>query len=205
MAKTGGIMGQHGVTSETPQNILLGAGTIHKNLQFQVSKWEGEIIGATSGGNSLEIKGEIKDIELDGAHVKVKGLAVMQGGSAKMEVNFAEISDEILQMSMIASKTDSKTATGYAEFEPKSTIEEGDYIRNFGFVGKTADGKKDIIVIFENGLCTSGLKLEGKDKENSVIKLEIEAYAENTGGLDKIPVKIYYPKSAAAAAALKEK
>ena len=23
MAKTGGIMGQHGVTSETPQNILL--------------------------------------------------------------------------------------------------------------------------------------------------------------------------------------
>lgn len=196
MAKTGGIMGQHGVTSETPQNILLGAGTIMKNLTFSES-WKGEIIGATSGGNSLEIKGEIKDIELDGAHVKVKGLAVMQGGTAKMEVNFAEVSDDILTMSIIASKTDSETATGYTEFEPKPTIEEGDYIKNFGFVGKTSDGKKDIIVIFENGLCTSGLKLEGKDKENAVIKLEIEAYAENAGGLNKIPVKIYYPKASA--------
>lgn len=204
MAKTGGVIGQHGITNETPQNILLGAGTIHKNLQFD-SKWKGDIIGATSGGNSLEIKGEIKDIELDGAHVKVKGLAVMQGGTAKMEVNFAEVSEEILMMSMIASKTASETATGYTEYDPKAIIEEGDYIKNFGFVGKTADGKKDIIVIFENGLCTSGLKLEGKDKENAVIKLEIEAYAENSGGLDKIPVKIYYPTAAAAAASLKEK
>lgn len=203
MAKTGGEMGKHGVTSETPQNILLGAGTIHKDLQWKTNKFEGAIIGATSGGNSLEIKGEVKDIEIDGAHVKVKGLAVMQGGTAKMEVNFAEVNEDVIKYGMIASKSTSSDATDYDLFEPKATIEEGDYIQNLGFVGKTADGKKDIIVIFENGLCTSGLKLEGKDKENAVIKLEIEAYANNEGGLDKLPVKIYYPKSVAAAAAYK--
>jgi hypothetical protein len=42
-------------------------------------------------------------------------------------------------------------------------------------------------------LCTSGLELEGKNKEQSVVKLTLEAVAENAGNLDTIPVKIYYP------------
>jgi hypothetical protein len=78
----------------------------------------------------------------------------------------------------------------------KADINEGDYVENFGFVGKTANGKKDIVVIFENGLCTSGLELEGKNKENSVIKMTIEAYANIEGDLDTLPVKIYYPENA---------
>ncbi len=189
-------MGKHGVTKNTAENILLGAGTIHKNLTFDTSskKWTGDIIGATSGGNSVEIKGELKDIEIDGALVKVKGLAMVQGGTATMETNFAELSSDILKMAMIA-ELGTSDATGYDLFVPKAHIEEGDYVKNFGFVGKTADGKKDIIVVFDNALCTSGLKLEGKNKENSVIKLTMEAYAEVDGDLDTIPVKIYYPSS----------
>lgn len=191
-----GIMGKHGVNSATPENILLGAGTIHKDLSWDAGekKWTGEIIGATSGGNSVEIKGEIVDIELDGALVKTKGLAVMQGGTATMEVNFAEITAEILQHALIG-KLGESDAEGYDMIVPKANIEEGDYVANFGFVGKTANGKKDIIVIFENALCTSGLKLEGKAKENSVIALTMEAYATIDGDLDTIPVKIYYPSS----------
>ena len=47
------VMGKHTVTSTTPENILLGAGTIHKNLKWETNKWTGEIIGATSGGNKV--------------------------------------------------------------------------------------------------------------------------------------------------------
>lgn len=187
-----GVMGKHGVGTATPENILLGAGTIHKNLTFADGKWTGDIIGATSGGNSVEIKGEIVNIELDGALVKVKGLAVMQGGTATMEVNFAELTNEIMKMAMIGAEGDS-AADGYTMLQPKANIEEGDYVQNFGFVGKTANGKKDIIVILENALCTSGLKIEGKGKGASVIALTMEAYAENAGDLDRVPVRIYYP------------
>ena len=190
-----GVMGKHGVSSTTPENILLGAGTIHKNLTFDGGKWSGDIIGATSGGNSVEIKGEIVNIELDGALVKVKGLAVMQGGTAVMEVNFAELSSDIMKMAMIGVEGESD-ADGYTMIQPKANIEEGDYVPNFAFVGKTANGKKDIIVIMENALCTSGMKIEGKAKENSVIALTMEAYAENAGDLDRIPVRIYYPDTA---------
>lgn len=186
------VIGKHGVSKTTPENILLGAGTIHKNLTFSENSWTGDVIGATSGGNSVEIKGEIKDIELDGALVKVKGLAVMQGGTATMEVNFAELSADVMKMAMLG-KDGESNAAGYSMIQPKANIEEGDYVKNFAFVGKTANGKKDIIVILENALCTSGLKIEGKSKDNSVFKLTMEAYAENEGDLDTIPVKIYYP------------
>lgn len=189
-----GVMGKHGVSSTTPENILLGAGTIHKNLTFADGKWTGDIIGATSGGNSVEIKGEIVNIELDGALVKVKGLAVMQGGTATMEVNFAELSTDIMKLALIGKEGESE-AEGYTMIQPKANIEEGDYVENFAFVGKTANGKKDIIVILENALCTSGLKIEGKGKENSVFALTMEAYANNSGDLDTIPVRIYYPEA----------
>ena len=188
------VTGKHGVSATTPENILLGAGTIHKNLTWdtQAKAWKGDIIGATSGGNSVEIKGEIKDIELDGALVKVKGLAVMQGGTGTMEVNFAELSIDTMKIGMIG-EVGTSDAEGYSMIQTKANIDEGDYVQNFAFVGKTANGAKDIIVIMENALCTSGLKIEGKNKENSVIKLTMEAYAENEGNLDRVPVKIYYP------------
>ena len=189
-----GVIGKHGVSATTPENILLGAGTIHKNLTFADGKWTGDIIGATSGGNSIEIKGEVFNIELDGALVKVKGLAVMQGGTATMEVNFAELSADVMKLAMLGEFGESD-AEGYDMIQPKANITEGDYVENFAFVGKTANGAKDIIVILENAICTSGLKIEGKNKENAVIKLTMEAYAENEGDLDTVPVRIYYPSA----------
>ena len=50
------VTGKHGVSTTTPENILLGAGTIHKNLTWEGNAWKGDISGATSGGNSVEIK-----------------------------------------------------------------------------------------------------------------------------------------------------
>lgn len=193
------VIGKHGVSATTPENILLGAGTIHKNLTWDTSAkaWKGDIIGATSGGNSVEIKGEIVNIELDGALVNVKGLAVMQGGTGTMEVNFAELSIDVMKMGMIGEEGESD-AEGYKMIQTKANISEGDYVDNFAFVGKTANDAKDIIVIFESALCTSGLKIEGKAKENSVIKLTMEAYAQNEGNLDRVPVKIYYPETQSA-------
>ena len=195
-----GVAGKHGITTETPKNIPLGAGTIHKGLKYDSTsqKWnlEESIIGATAGGNKVSIKGEIFDIELDGALVKVKGLAVKNGGTATMENNFAVLSRDILKMATLFEDVESEDEA-YRKLQDKAKIEDGDYLENYAFVGKTANDNKNIIVIFENALCTSGLELEGKNKENSVIKVTMEAYAENAGDLDTIPVKIYYPDEVA--------
>lgn len=190
-------MGKHGVTTETPKNILLGAGTFHKGLQWNAtdSKWEGACIGATSGGGKVSIEGEYLDIELDGALVLVKGLTVKQGGKASMEVSLAELTGDNIKTATNFKKAATSDAAGYDLFVDKAAIDENDYVDNFAFVGKTANGAKDIIIIFESALCKSAFELEGKNKEASVLKLVMEAYAENAGDLDTLPVKIYYPSA----------
>lgn len=187
------IIGKHGITAATPGAILLGAGTYHKNLKFETGKWTGDCIGATSGGGKVTITGEFVDTELDGALVKVKGLTVKQGGTASMEVNFVELSTDMLKTTTLMEVGESD-AEGFTMLKDKAHITEGDYLENFGFVGFTADGSKQIIIIFDYALCTSGLELEGKNKEKSVVKATLEAYAAIDGDLDSLPVRIYYPE-----------
>ena len=188
------VIGKHGITADTPKDILLGAGTFHKGLKFNSSTktWDGTICGATSGGGKVAIEGEYLDIELDGAMVLVKGLTVKNGGKASMEVNIAEINGSNIKMATNFKQGESD-AEGYDLFVDKPNIETGDYIDNFGFVGKTANGAKDIVIIFESALCKSAFELEGKPKEASVLKVVMDAYAEIEGDLDTLPVKIYYP------------
>ena len=189
------IFGKHGISANTPGSILLGAGTYHKNLKFESGKWGGDCIGATSGGGKVAIAGELMDMDLDGALVKVKGLTIKQGGAASMEINFVELSTDMLKTTTLFEEG-SSDADGFTMLKDKARITEGDYLENFGFVGTTADGSKQIIVIFDYALCTSGLELEGKNKESSVIKATLEACAAIGGDLDTLPVRIYYPEVA---------
>lgn len=188
-------IGKHGITAGTPSNILLGAGTFMKDLTFSGNAWSGTVLGATSGGGKISINGEFTDIELDGALVKFKGQTVKQGGTATAEVSFAEITTDVLKMGTLFKEGESE-ADGFTMLQDKAHIEDGDYIDNFGFVGYTADGSKQIVVVFESALCTSGIELETKNKEQTIVKLTLEAVAENTGDLDTLPVKIYYPTGA---------
>lgn len=184
---------KHAITANTPSNVLLGAGTYFKGLEYKSNAWTGTPIGATNGGGKISIKGELLNLELDGALVKFKGQTVKQGGTATAEVSFTELSADLLKMGTLFKAAASSTASGFTQLEDKPHIEAGDYIDNFGFVGYTADGTKQIIVIFESALCTSGFEVEPKNKEQSVVKLTFEAYAAVSGNLDTLPVKIYYP------------
>lgn len=192
----------HGVTENTPKNLMLGAGTLHKNFKFDTAtkKWNfaESLIGATSGGNKLIITPEIKTVEVDGALVKVKGLDFKTGEVAKLETNLVEITPELLKTTVIGQLVDSDIE-GYDLIESKSDIEAGDYFENIAFVGKKTDGTP-IIAILDNALCTTGFEGEGKNKENTVVKCTFECYAETEGDLTKLPYHIYYPSASAPAA-----
>lgn len=182
-------LAKSGITEKTPENIMFGAGVIFRGLTMDSGTPSGTIIGATQGGSKFTITPEITDIEADGALVKVKGLTVKTGETASMEVNFLEVTPEILKMTTIG-KEGSGT-TGYTDIVSKAKIEAGDYVAGLAFVGHTLDGR-EIIVLFDNALCTSGLELEGKNKENGVVKVTFECYADLTGDLETLPYHIYY-------------
>lgn len=182
-----------GITENTPKTIMLGAGTIHKGLTFSGTAWNAEesLICATSGGAKLSIVPEFYDIPVDGALVKVKGLTAKVGETATLEINPIEMTPEILKMSTIGNASASSTATGYQEITSRAHIEEGDYIENLGYVGKTIEGKP-VIIIFDYALCTSGLELEGKNKEAAVPSFTFECMADLSPEADTLPWHIYY-------------
>lgn len=189
-----------GITERTPKSLLLGAGTIYKSLKWDTEKniWSGEIFGATSGGNKFTLKPEIVKVDIDGAVVDTKGLTQKQGETASLEINLVEITPASLKMAMIGEEVSSE-ATGFTKLATKSVLSDDDYVDNIAFVGFLADDTP-IIIIMENALCTSGLELSGKNKENTVIPVTFQPYAAfdvNTSQ-DKLPVYIYYPNSESA-------
>lgn len=188
--------GKTGVSANTPKNIMFGAGTIHKSLKYTSNAWnfDSTIVGATSGGSKLSIVPEITNIEVDGALVKAKGLTVKTGETASMEINFIELTKDIIKTATIGADGTSDDAANYDVIESKANIATGDYWENIAFVGKTLEGK-NIIAIMDNALCTSGFEQEGKNKEGAVGKYTFECHADLTSDLDKLPWHIYYPKA----------
>ena len=192
-------LAKHGVTKGTPSNIFFGAGAWFKNLAYKEGTgWEGTVMGATSGGSSIKITPEVVDVEVDGALALVKGLALMAGGTGEAEVNFAEINSDIIAkttLGEILSADSDHYVDGFDCIQVKNAITEGDYVQNLGFVGYTADKSKQIVVIFDWALCKSGFQLDPKNKEAGVVKATFTAYGDIESDLDKLPVRIYYPKT----------
>ena len=186
-----------GITADTPKNIMLGAGTIHKGLALNNGVWnfEESLIGATSGGSKFSIVPEFMDIEVDGALVKVKGLQQKVGETATMEVNFIEMTPELLSMCVVGDVEESTDYEGYSQITSRARLNENDYIQNLGYVGKKTDGTP-IIIIFEQAICTSGLEVEGKNKEAGVFAGTFECVADISPEADTLPWRILYPTPA---------
>lgn len=191
------IAGKNGVTADTVKNILFGAGTIHKGLKYEGSTWnfEATLVGATSGGSKLSIVPEVYDVPVDGADVLVKGLRVKTGEKATLEVNFIELSTDVIAAAAMGAVNASSDVTGYALIESKADIEIGDYWENIAFVGKMLNNKP-VIAILDNALCTTGFETEGKNKEGAVGKYTFECHADPDTDMDKLPWRIYYPEGA---------
>lgn len=192
-------VGKTGVTSDTPKNILFGAGTIHKNVTYDstTKTWNfaTSIIGATQGGSKITITPEFVDIEADGAMVAVKGLKVKTGETAEMEINFLELTKDIIKSAIVGADGTSDD-DNYDLIESKADIEDGDYLNNIAFVGKTVSGR-NIIVIMDNALCTSGMDSSSANKDASVGTYTFTCHADLDSDLDTLPYHIYYPKMTA--------
>lgn len=187
--------GRTGVSANTPQNIVFGAGTIHKNLKYTDSAWnlDESIIGATKDGSSLAIVPEFYEVEPDGAAVSVKELTVKVGETATLTVNFLELTKELIKAAVVGNDGTSEDSN-YDLIESKADLVAADYWENVAFVGRTLGGKQ-IIVVLENPIVTSGLNLEGANKEAGTVEYEFKCHADLSGDLDKLPYKIYYPKA----------
>ena len=187
--------GNNGVTENTVKNIQFGAGTIHKGLKYTEGSWnfEASLVGATKGGSSVKITPEFYSVEPDGSTVAVKNFKRKVGETATMEVNLLELTADIIK-SAVVGENGTSDDSNYDLIQSKDSIAEGDYWENIAFVGETLEGK-NIIVVLDNALCTSGLAIEAKNKEEGVGKYTFECHADASSSLTTLPYRIYYPKA----------
>ena len=185
--------GRTGVTANTPEELVFGAGTIHKGLKYD-TKWnfDESIVGATAEGTKLNIVPEVTQIVADGVHVPMKGMMRKTGETATLEAKFIVLTPDILKAATLGADG-TVHADGSAVIESKANILDGDYWENVAYVGVTLEDEP-VIVILDNALCKTGMNLEAKDKENASVTLTFECHAELGGDGDKLPWRIIYPK-----------
>ena len=188
--------GNNGISAKTIENIQFGAGTIHKGLKYTTNTWnfDESCVGATKGGSSLKITPSFYKIEPDGSTVAIKQFNKKIGEVATLEVNFLELTADLIKSATIGQDGTSED-TNFKLIESKDAIAEGDYWENIAFVGETADGE-NIIVILDNALCTSGLGLDSQNNAESVGKYTFECHADANESLTTLPWHIYYPNRA---------
>ncbi len=185
---------KHGITSETIKKMILGAGTIYKNLEYTDGEWTGDVLGATSGGIKFNWEAEWLDIEVDGATVLVKGVSKQKvGESASIEGQMTELTENILVTAMHLVE-DTSEDSNYTKYISKENItEEDDYLKNIAYVGTLSSGE-NIIIILPNAICTEAFEIETKNAEQTTFSVKFECTADlENDTLNKLDIELYYP------------
>lgn len=186
---------KHGITSETIKSMILGAGAIYKNLKYVTDskKWDGEPIGATSGGIKFNYEAQWLDVEVDGATVLIKGVSKQKvGETASLEGQMTEVTEDILVNALHLVKSTFED-TNYVKYVSKENISEEDYLDNVAYVGTLSDGR-NVIIILPNALCTEAFELETKNATQTTFSVKFECTADlENDNLNKLDIAIYYP------------
>ena len=187
-----------GITQETPSRIQFGAGVYFSGVAYneKVPPTEAEmlagIMGATQDGGKLTITPEFFAPELDGALVAVKELQNKVGETAVMETTMVEVNANDIAKRVIGTVTAS--TDGDYDVITSSSLKSGHFYEGFGYYGELLDGRP-FIVVFKNALCTSGLPLESKNKENGKFAATFECQSDLTYGVTNLPYAIFIHKA----------
>ena len=187
-----------GFDVNTANNFVVNAGAVYQNLKWtEGSGWTGTRLGATSGGNSVTISNEFRDIEIDGTFSKYIGQKVLVSSDATLTANVKEITANAIKLAILGKSEVSSGEDAPADYDVitgKSKIEASDYLTNIALVGEMSGTNDPIIIILDNALCTSGLELSTTDDNEAVVTMTFEAHADANQVADRtLPARIYLP------------
>lgn len=180
-----------GYTSATPNNLLIDSGALYKNYGLATEA----LIGATAGGNELNIIVKTRDVKVDGIKGSAKGLRFITDTEVTLKTNMIEVTEDILKMALLGT-TDTTSSADYDIITGKTYIADTDYIDNIALVGKLSGSQKPVIIILKNVLNTDGLKFKTEDDKDNVLPITFSAFIDPTTP-DVLPYEIRYPKAVA--------
>lgn len=185
-----------GLTTKTPENLLLGAGAFFKG--YDVAKdtpktAAAKLIGATQGGGSFNAVPTVRQIAVDGGKTYTKGLEELEEWVVTMVANAKEVTVDNLKAALGAAKVEDAAAPeGYKKITGKEQFEDADYLENITWIGTLKGSKTPVIIVMKNALSINGLALNVTDKNEAVIPITLTAHYD-LANLEEVPYEIYYP------------
>ncbi len=160
-------------TATTAQlnNIILDTGVVYLNYGAVGER----ILAPTTGGNSFEVKQEIRLIERDGALGKEKGMRRVVKEEATLKVQLLDLSIANCKLALAGATATSTAITSTTTGAILST----EYLTNVTFIGTDLEGKNKIITLY-NAMADNGMKIVTKDKDEPTLELQFSAHRDPT-------------------------
>lgn len=196
----------NGITVKTVEHIQLDAGAFFKNFEvgtddYTSAKAAGKLIGATSGGGEFIAKANLRQIQIDGAGARVKGLADVDSWEVSLKLTTIETTVETLKLALGTATSAASEKEGYTSIKGKTNLTDEDYISNLTWVGSITGSEKPIIIQLKNGLNEDGLTYTVQDKSEGKIAIKLYGYNDLSDYMnDSVspPFEIFYPSESTA-------
>jgi hypothetical protein len=164
-----------GVTADTFERLLYDSGMAYVNYGLGTQR----LIGATNGGNKIDIIPAIRKMPFDGiTDIDVIGDKRMTGVSVKLTLNISEWSTN----NVLAALPGAASATGATHdvITRIRQIASTDYFTNIAIVYEKSGTSELFIVKISNAMALNGLSLDGKDNAEAVNTIEFTAHYSTT-------------------------
>ena len=178
---------QSGLRSVTPQNLVLDAGIMYKNINetmlqnglstafalaiSSTSTWTDpngltvspSKLGATRGGTKVKVGITNRQVDVDSKRTDIKGFDRVDMIMPSIETSLLEFGDYLTAETALGS-TDVHNWVTYQEVKPSLVVKSSDFIGNIALVAPVSGSLLPIVVVLRNARVNSPGDLDLKDK-----------------------------------------
>lgn len=179
-----------GITNKTPKHLQLDAGAFFIGFEvgtdtYASAKAAGKCLGATQGGGSFTAKPTLRQIDVDGAVGRVKGLTDIETWEVSMSATLLETTVDNIKAALVAAVATKGTGTevsgngiptNYTQIKGKAGISDEDYISDITWIGCLSGSTEPIIIQIKNALNEDGLNLSFAPKSEGKVALNLYSY-----------------------------
>jgi len=155
---------QNGITTNSYQRILMGPGAVYIGID------QSALLGATKGGNMMEINRVFRDIRPDGALGKTKGYRFLESVEATLTVRLMEVTEANVTYALAGSTLNSHVITG-GEIAAASYIDEVSIVAEVKGITAATEASS-VAIAMTNCLVEGPLTIDLPDSGDAIIELK---------------------------------
>jgi len=159
---------QNGIATNTYQRVLMGPGAVY------IGTSQGQLLGATKGGNMCEITRTFMDIRPDGAKGPVKNFRYLEGVDVVLTVRLMEVTEQNLVYAIAGSSLTTNVITG-GEIDSDTYMAEVSIVAEVKGITAASEASA-VTVTLTNCLAEGPVTIDLPDIGDSIIELKFRAH-----------------------------